>query len=457
MSKETKFPTRRDTLKAGLSLPLAMTWSKTVKAGSSDPIVVIGAGLSGLSAARDLARAGKRVVVLEARERIGGRIWTSRQWPTLPVDLGASWIHGVKGNPLTALSEEAGAKRLATRYESSTAYDAKGQIIDTEEVTKGPHAIIARARKAAARLDQDISLAQAITSTEPWATADAAQRRAIRHAVNAAVEQEYGGDWSEISAWHYDDSQEFSGGDELFPGGFDAIPSHLATGLDIRTGHEVLSITPIAGGVRIVTTGGAEMNASHAIVTLPLGVLKAGTVKFGAGLAPRRQRAIETMRMGLLNKCWMRFDQVRWPPDVDWIEWIGPQDGYWSQWVSLAQRTKQPVLLAFHAGSQARQMEQNDDKAMAALAHEALKAMLGTSFPAPAAVQITRWSRDPFSRGSYSFNAVGVTRQTRQALAGSDWDGRLFFAGEAASADYFGTAHGAVMSGRVAAKAVLGG
>ena len=69
---------------------------------------------------------------------------------------------------------------------------------------------------------------------------------------------------------------------------------------------------------------------------------------------------------------------------------------------------------------------------------------------------MTRWSQDPFARGSYSFNAVGTTPALRQALAGSDWDSRLFFAGEASSPDYWGTAHGAFWSGETAAEQLLG-
>ena len=89
---------------------------------------------------------------------------------------------------------------------------------------------------------------------------------------------------------------------------------------------------------------------------------------------------------------------------------------------------------------------------MTAAAHDALKAMFGNRFPAPIGAQVTRWARDPFAYGAYSFNAVGVTPRTRGALAGLDWDGRLAFAGEATSSDHFGTAHGALLSGRRAAR-----
>lgn len=449
-------PTRRNVLMAGLSLPVLLAGQKSATAKTNSRVVVVGAGLAGLSAARDLVRRGFSVVVLEARDRIGGRIWTSRQWPDMPMDLGASWIHGEKGNPLSALADEVRAKRLATSYDSTSSYDANGRVIDLDAAVAKAEAVIRVARKSAESLDRDPSLAAAIQNSRGWKSADAAERRIIRHAVNSTVEQEYGGDWSETSAWHYDEGKEFPGGDVLFPFGFDQITSWMAKGLDIRLGQAVRTISPTARGVRIAVADGSELEADHAVVTVPLGVLRSGGVRFGAVLQPARQGAIGTLRMGLLNKCLLRFERIAWPDDADWIEWLGPQDGVWAEWVSLAQAAKLPVLLGFHAGEQARAMEKLDDSAMMASAHGALKTIFGSAFPEPSAAQITRWSQDTFSLGSYSFNAVGVTPKTRRDLAGPDWDGRLIFAGEAASADYFGTAHGAVLSGRAAAKAIGG-
>lgn len=444
---------RRDVLKAALTLPL-VTAGSGLAAKTKSQVVIVGAGLAGLAAARELHDRGVSVVVIEARTRIGGRIWTSRLWPDLPVDIGASWIHGAAGNPLTQIANQAGAKRLPTSYESSITYDADAGAVAAGRETKNAEAVIRAARAAAEKADKDVSLADAIRSSRGWTSADSAQRRMIRHVVNGTVEQEYGGDWSEVSAWSYDDIREFPGADEMFPLGFDQITNWLARGLDIRLGQAVRSFARISRGVRIGLTDGVTLDTGYVINTLPLGVLRGGAVKFASPLAPRRQRAIEILRMGLLNKCWLRFDRVHWPDDKDWIEWIGPETGTWAQWVSLAHAAKLPVLLAFHAGEQAREMENLDDLSMMGSAHDALRKMFGTSFPAPRAAQISKWSRDEFSLGSYSFNAVGVEPQTRRDLAGADWDGRLIFAGEAASAGYFGTAHGAILSGRAAALAV---
>lgn len=207
------------------------------------------------------------------------------------------------------------------------------------------------------------------------------------------------------------------------------------------------------GQVRL--TDGARIAADHVICTVPLGVLQSGKIRFTEALEPARQAAINGLRMGLLNKCWLRFDRVAWPDDVDWIGWMGPNPGYWGEWVSLARGLGAPVLLGFNAADAAAEVETLSDRDTIAAAHDALRAMFGARFPAPIAAQVTRWGQDPFSLGSYSFNAVGTSPATRQALAGAEWEGQLWFAGEATSRGYFGTAHGAVLSGQSVAQEIL--
>lgn len=111
----------------------------------------------------------------------------------------------------------------------------------------------------------------------------------------------------------------------LFPAGFDQTAAYLARGLDIRLSAEVTDIAPD----QIRLADGRRIAADKVICTLPLGVLRAGQVRFAQPLAQERAAAIGALRMGLLNKCWLRFDRIRWPDDLDWIGWLGPQAGHW--------------------------------------------------------------------------------------------------------------------------------
>jgi monoamine oxidase len=111
-------------------LPATMLASRVAVAGGHPRVVVIGAGIAGLSAVRDLAEAGLNIIVVEARDRIGGRIWTSNDWPDLPVDLGASSIHGVSGNPINTLADALGAERMPTEHAVLRAYGPQGELAE---------------------------------------------------------------------------------------------------------------------------------------------------------------------------------------------------------------------------------------------------------------------------------------------------------------------------------------
>lgn len=418
-------------------------------------IVVIGAGLAGLAAAKELIGHDLDVLVLEARDRIGGRTWTSSKWPGMPMDLGASWIHGVTGNPLTRVAESADAELLETSYERTIVFNSDGKPLteaqekDMEKLRKQ----IWLALGAAQDGDLDKSVGQVIEELLVRLKLGEQAQRFARFIVNAEIEQEYAGSLQRLSSYWYDNAEEFDGEDMLFADGYQSVVNHLAQGLTIRTGQVVREIDWSALPIQIVAESD-RFSADRVIVTLPLGVLKAGAVRFSPELPASKTKALQKLEMGTLNKCYLRFSQIFWPKDVDWLEYVSEHAGTWSQWVSFARAANAPVLLGFNAADRGREIEAWSDEKIVASAMGTLKKMFGNGIPEPLDYQITRWGMDPFARGSYSFNPVATDPKAREQLAAVVND-RLYFAGEATEQDYFGTAHGAYLSGVRAAKEII--
>ncbi len=423
-------------------------------------VLVIGAGVAGLAAARDLRAAGRRVLVLEGRDRIGGRVWTDRTWSDAPVDLGASWIQGTDGNPLTALARDLGVETVPTDYENVLVFTAAGEALDEADLAELNGALeeiieaTDEARQAAeARGDDDAPLSTAMQAAMAEMDLTGEERQALEYAIASAIEFDYAADIAELSLYNWDVDQELAGDDALFPGGYDQLVQGLADGLDIRLRHVVSQIAHDAAGVR-VTTGQGAFAAGQAVVTLPLGVLKGGAVRFSPDLPARKRAAIDALGVGLLNKAFLRFPEVFWPEDADFLGYIAEAKGEWAEFLNFYKYTGQPILLAFNAAGFGRRIESLSDEAIVGQATAVLQTMFGEAIPEPEGWRITRWASDPFAGGSYSFMAPGATNADRQALA-ADVDGRLFFAGEATVSDHPATVHGAYLSGQRAAARVL--
>lgn len=416
-------------------------------------MIVAGAGIAGLAAARALGAKGFEVVVIEARDRIGGRVFTDRSWPGIPVDLGASWIHGVTGNPVAELARSASLATRATDYEADALFDATGRALtDAESAAidalweRFVAAIEAERERRDAAGEGDVSLR---TFIDLWSTSeglDEVVRSSLEHAVNTRIEHEYAADAGDLSLLHYDDAGELGGGDVLFPDGFGRVVEHLAAGLDVRLGHEITEIAWGAEGVEVTTSRGV-IEGDRVIVTLPLGVLKAGTVTFSPPLPSSKSGAISRLGFGILDKLFLRFPSAFWSDaDAQVLNWMGTPRGAWAESLNIHAYTGQPVLLCFNAGAYAEVVEAKPDADVVADAMRMIRAVWGADVDAPEAWAITRWGRDPHARGAYSHLAPGSTRADHDALAAPLGD-RVFFAGEATASDHPGTVHGAYGSG----------
>jgi polyamine oxidase len=413
----------------------------SIDAGA-EHVVVVGAGIAGLAAARHLADGGVRVTVLEARERIGGRIWTDTSLG-VPIDLGAAWLHGTDGNPIVYLVDAVGAETIETDFYDVVLFDRHG-VVDRakvqaslkswdETITK-IEALSADARDNASIAD---GLADVVDLDDPL----------IAWHVRSYFVAEYAANPDELSLRWFGAERELPGPNLILPGGYAELAQHLARGLTIRLGTAVTCIAHDASGVVLETSAG-PVAADRAIVTVPLGVLKAETIAFYPPLPQTKRQAIERLGFGLLDKVVLAFDRPFWPQSSDMLGLIGANQPV-GDLINGLSFTGIPLLVGIRGGDAARAREALSD-------HDAVREVLDPmGAPEPIGALVTRWAADPYARGSYSFLAVGSSPADLQALAEPVSD-RLLFAGEATHQDCFATVHGAYMTGVREAQRILG-
>src|SRR5215813_3281771 len=428
----------------------------------SREVLVIGAGIAGLTAARDLAVDGYDVAILEARERIGGRIWTSREFG-LPADLGASWIHGFEDNPIARLARRHAIAIVRTnvssvtpaRYRSMVLYDADGRRLSSSETAEMSEMMADYLDFVAAKQKEGHEKSM-LEVEEMFATSqgyDSDQRRRLTFIARTYLEHEWAGPRSEVSLLEYDKSLGFAGHDRVFPEGYAQITDRLAEGTQILLGHEVRQVDYSGARVDLLTNHGS-FQANHVLVTVPLGVLQAGRIAFNPSLPRGKREAIRKMRMGVFNKIFLKFDSVFWGDDYELIGYMGNQDSDWPEIVNFHKIAGLPLLLAFSAGAAGEQNELRSDAELVACLVECLRKMYGRNIPEPSGHIVTRWKQDPFSLGSYSYVPVG-SKQSQRRQIGMPVENRLFFAGEATSQFFPSTVHGAFLSGVRAAYEIM--
>mgnify|MGYP000567731486 CR=1 FL=1 len=439
----TRLSRRAFTIGAGAlaAAPLLAGCGRGNDAGG-DRVIVVGAGMAGLSAARRLADAGIAVTVLEARNRIGGRTWTDSSLG-LPIDLGAAWFHGTKGNPLVALADQIGARTVRTDFESVAVF-ADGAPISAHKVDAAldgwPRVtdnLYGAADSAGPKASVGDALTKLVDLNDPL----------VQWCVTSTITAEYAADPAELALRWFGHEGELDGPDVLLPGGYVQLVDHLARGLAVTLDAEVSKIAYGDHGVRVETSKGV-VEGDRVIVTVPLGVLKADVITFDPPLPEDKRRAIERLGFGLLDKVVLRFDEPFWPREPDMLG-IAGKDQPVSDLVNGLRFTDTPVLVGLRGGSNARVRERQSDEQTVQETLATMKA------PEPTGVIVTRWAADPFARGSYSFLAVGSSPDDQSALAAPVGD-RLSFAGEATHEEFFATVHGAYLSGQREAQRILG-
>ncbi len=410
-------------------------------------VVVVGAGIAGLAAARSLQDAGRRVIVLEASDRIGGRLRTDRSLG-VPFDLGASWIHGTDGNPVTDLAAAAGAPTQELDFDDRTAFAEDGTPWSSRQVDAAEAAYDELLARLVDEGSPDRSFADVLSVTEPDWFDDP-----LRAFFTSSYLTFDTGDLDRLSSTLYDEGEEFGGPEVVLSDGYDRIALHLAAGLDVRLGRPVQHIDRREDTV-VVTAGDERLSASDVVVAVPLGVLKAGAITFDPPLPADRAAAIAAVGFNAVEKFLFVWDDTFWD-DTDFLLLTAQRRDVFTFFVNLnALRPGANALMTFAYGAEARASGTESDEALIELVTANLRRMYGPEVPVPVAMRRSSWSTDPFTFGSYSFTAVETRLEHFDELARSL--GPLHFAGEHTHREYFSTVHGAYLSGRRAAEQVLG-
>ena len=408
-------------------------------------IIIIGAGMAGLAAAKYFKNRGINVTVLEAQDRVGGRLKTNRSLG-IAFDEGASWIHGPKGNPVTILANRAGSITCQTDDEEIDIYDVDGTIYPDEQFDSAEATFESILENFTGSVDQ--SFATAFYAQYPQYQGD----RLWTYFLSSYLEFDTGGDISELSSLDFYDDEAFRGKDLIITNGFDTVAEYLAQGLDIRLNTAVSEIDYTSNGVKLVTDMG-DFNADFIISTIPLGVLKAQTVVFTPPLEGEIAAAISNLKMGSVNKFLCIWDTPFWDTDLHYIGYTSEEKGKFSYFLNLRKYTTANGLMAFSFGDYSKQTELMTEAEIIDDIMANLRSIYGSSIPDPTNFLRTQWFSDPFSRGSYSFATSGV-RSSEFTKFEAAVDNKLFFAGEHTSRDYRGTVHGALLSGVRAAEQI---
>lgn len=437
---------------------------------ASRSTIIIGAGAAGLAVARDLSRAGHEVVVLEARDRIGGRVYTKRDPESpVPIELGAEFVHGES----PALWQIAHAANLKL-YEVSGRhwYFDDGKISKSHDFWKEIESLMDQMKSSPA--DQSVQdFLEELPDDEKTARAKAMLTRYVEGFQAAEI-----GRIGVRGLIAFNEASDSIEGDTSFrfENGYDLLMQALraeAESYDARFHlNTVVKKILWAGEEATVACEPAnEYSASTIIVTVPLSILQRdsndGGIAFEPDLPAAKQLAIRRLVMGNVLKINLRFHKRFWEDAKLWDEQAEqvnfkdagffhyPEAPLPTWWTQLPIRA--PLLVGWSGGPRADRLLSLGTAAILDQAIESLALIFNISANEVraqlAASYIHDWRDDPFSRGAYSYLPVNGLEDQR--VLSESLDKKLFFAGEATSAGHVGTVHGAIQSGQRAAQEIL--
>ncbi len=420
---------------------------------SSSDVLIIGAGIAGLAAAAELAASGSRVVLLEARDRIGGRIFTLHSSDIeAPVELGAEFVHGRPPELLRLFDELHPPLQKITGVDLCFRDDKLGACPEDQAFD-----LLDELAGVASR-EGDMSFADFLARRQPGAEA-AERARSFVEGFNAADARRIG---IAALARQQQAEEEIDGDQSSRPsGGYDSLPQHLAQRAQ-QAGAQILLRSPITslewkpGAITAQTCSREQtrFSAAKAIITLPLGVLKARGVAFHPQPS-RTLAAADRMEAGSARRLVLIFRRPFWSaksPNMRFL--FAPEMTPATFWAQPPGNF--PMLVAWAGGPKA--------DAVASPEHfhiQALHSLERIFSLAPQSLHtelrnlhMHDWQSDPWTLGAYSYAPVGAADCS--AILAEPVDNTLFFAGEHTDiTGHWGTVHGALRSGLRAARQVL--
>ncbi|GAB4519506.1 MAG: NAD(P)/FAD-dependent oxidoreductase [Anaerolineae bacterium] len=403
-------------------------------------VIVIGAGMAGLKAAYDLQEAGVSTLVLEARDRIGGRIHTDRTFAPVPIELGAELIHG-RTAQTWPLVQAAGLQTVeldaaAVRQPDGTWGNIEDDLETLDNIDFLPpqtdESVEAYLlRMGLAREAWPLSLQLLEIDSESAAKISAME---IYNSIAADTEEAYG-DY-----------------DARIIGGYDQLLQ--AFDVPVMFNRAVTQIVWHSEGADIHTENGEVYVGRRLILTLPLGVLKAGRVRFTPGLPAEKQAAIEALAIADIVKIHMHFAERVLP--VGYTEVMDSGEGIPAYWWDASSGTpgfEGQVLVGWAAGDAARALIGLSESEALSTALNSLRRLLNRPDLEPIAMRRQHWNDDPFTHGAYTYTPP-TAHHARTVLA-QPVDDVLFWAGEATEPLLHGLVHGAMLSGQRAAGEAL--
>lgn len=402
-------------------------------------VIVVGAGISGLAAANKLHEKGFKVTVLESQDKIGGRLKTNR---TLGIafDEGASWIHGIDGNPITTLAQQAGMTSTFTDDESIKSYDIGGALRNPNVYATAEDEFYTILNSLNKKGNSTHSFETVFDNLYPTKAKDRLWKFLLSTYVTFDT-----GDLDKLSSLLYNEGEEYAGIEKIATNGYDTIAQFLAKGLNILLNQRVSKVDYTNTKTKI-THNGAVTEADYVLITVPLGVLKANTIQFLPVLPSPKQTAIQKIGMGCVNKFLLTWNTAFWD-DVQYITYTPEIKDKFNYFVNLKKVSPAAnALMTFAYANYARQTETMTDAQVIDEIMSHLKDIYGNKIPNPTNMLRTKWQSNENSFGAYSYTAIGTEMQHFDDLA-EEIDNKVFFAGEHTEIDYFSTAHGAYLSG----------